>query len=354
MDGLTLIRILIMGQSASKAAAESAKAALKRRPPPNISNNNISRTTIQHLDQCKVSATDSDGVGIIAPGSTNRAQQHQADTARRIANAASSRSDDAVEHSSFNHDHQKLLDLPPDLLKFLNDAGPVKRTIDKQLTSARVYDALVQDEKVEREHARQANTRVRRRMPILSTSSSSRDGVKEEEEDGTTTERTTNFSTSSNNRSSSNNIHSVFSSSKKYYLGVTRQEFFDLSMKLQGVTVDSPEWKKVIHDQYEDIAKKNVSSASSGSQHSETKMTTTVDGTKGGFGQLRDLVLLENSARYIGVPVLMKDTEGDIIGMWHNKVLDMKHALGLKAVRKNSLQFVVKNEDGVGGDVKET
>ncbi len=83
-------------------------------------------------------------------------------------------------------------------------------------------------------------------------------------------------------------------------------------------------------------------------------MMTTVDGTKGGFGQLRDLVLLENSARYIGVPVLMKDTEGDIIGMWHNKVLDMKHSLGLKAVRKNSLQFVVKNEDGVGGDVKET
>ena len=50
----------------------------------------------------------------------------------------------------------------------------------------------------------------------------------------------------------------------------------------------------------------------------------------------------------------MKDIEGDIIGMWQYKVEEMKHSLGLKAVRMNSLQFVLQNEDVGGGDVKES
>jgi hypothetical protein len=312
-----------MGQAASKAATEAAKAAMKRRAPP--SNNSISQT-IQHHDHVKTSASASDSGGGFYPISSTRAQQHQADTARRIANAASSRSD---AHSSNN----TLLELPPDLLKFLNDAGPVTRTIDKQFTSARVYDALVQDEKVAREHAKQANTRVRRRMPILSSRGDAT-STENLEDDGTMTERTTNFSIT---KRSSNSV----SSASNNYLGVTRKDFFDLSIKLGPVTVDSPEWKKVVHDQYEEIAKRNDASRS---QHSMSKKATT--DSKGGFDQLRDIALLENSARYIGVPVLMKDTDGDIIGMWQLKVADMKHSLGLKAVQNNSLQFVMQNENG--------
>lgn len=327
-----------MGQAASKAAAEAAKAAVKRRPPSSSSTTDISKSIQQPV---RASASDSGGgTGGFYPGSSTRAQQHQSDTARRIANAASSRSDDV--HSNNDDAHSNLLDLPPDLLKFLNDAGPVKRTIDKQLTSARVYDAIVQDETVAIEHARQANTRVRRRMPILSSSSRSPDATRGdglvEENDGTMTERTTNFS---NRTSSSNSVSSPFNN----YLGVTRQDFFDLSIKLQGVTVDSPEWKKLVHDKYESIA---ITS------HRSKAKNTTTETTKGGFDNLRDMALLENCARYIGVPTLMKDTEGDIIGMWQYKVEDMKHSLGLKAVRMNSLQFVLQNEDVGGGDAKES
>ncbi|KAL3758253.1 hypothetical protein ACHAWU_004891 [Discostella pseudostelligera] len=316
-----------MGQATSKAATEAVKAAVKRRAPP--SNNNIAQT-IQHQDRVGGFYPGSGTTGSSSSSNSTRAQQHQADTARRIANAASSRSDDTHASSS----DSTLLELPPDLIKFLNDAGPVTRTIDKQLTSARVYDALVQDEKVVREHAKQANTRVRRRMPILSSSGDAtcRENL---EEDGTMTERTTNFSTTKR----SSNTASAFANN---YLGVTRQDFFDLSIKVSSVTVDSPEWKKVVHDQYEEIAKRN--DASSSSQQSKSKKATT--DSKGGFDRLRDIALLENSARYIGVPVLMKDTDGDIIGMWQHKVEDMKHSFGLKAIRKNSLQFVMQNEGG--------
>ena len=305
-----------MGQAASKVA-EAAKAGAKRRTSPNVSQSIQQHRTPHNLDKTSASEPAFDRVGVV---SSSRALQHQADTARRIANAASSRSD--VDN---NNNNSKILEMPPDLLKFLNDAGPITRTVDKQLTSARVYDIIAQDEKVLNEHARQANTRVRRRMPILSSpSSSSRNGeLDDDNDDGNMTERTTNFSTTKRSANQYSNDN----------LDVTRDDIFDLSTKLRGMIVDTPEWKKMIGDHYNVIAKK----------YNSALISTT---TTKGFDQLRDLTLLENSARYIGVPVLMQDIEGDIIGMWHHKVEDMKHSSGLKEVRENSIQFVMQNEGG--------
>ncbi|EJK60833.1 hypothetical protein THAOC_18753, partial [Thalassiosira oceanica] len=33
-------------------------------------------------------------------------------------------------------------EMPDDLIKFLNDAGPLERQVDKELTSSKVYETL--------------------------------------------------------------------------------------------------------------------------------------------------------------------------------------------------------------------
>ena len=58
------------------------------------------------------------------------------------------------------------------------------------------------------------------------------------------------------------------------------------------------------------------------------------------FNKLRDAALFE----YIGVPVIMRDGEGDIIGMCHHRVDDVRHSTGLKVVPEGSVQFVMRNE----------
>lgn len=203
-------------------------------------------------------------------------------------------------------------EMPPDLIKFLNDAGPLQRTLDKELTSKKVYDSLVKDEHAREEQAKQANSRVRRKMPIMASF-----GDDATEGDGTMVERTTNFSTTDR-------------SAVPKGLVVTREDLFRLSDKVKGLRVDTPEWKKMMQHEYEGIA----------TNASKTK----------NFDQLKDMALFQNSLRYIGVPVLMKDTDGDIIGMWRHKSDDMKVSLGLKPIPERSLQFVMLNEGGVANE----
>mmetsp|Transcript_1583 Transcript_1583/g.2942 ORF Transcript_1583/g.2942 Transcript_1583/m.2942 type:complete len:215 (-) Transcript_1583:75-719(-) len=206
-------------------------------------------------------------------------------------------------------------EMPPDLIKFLNDAGPLQRTVDKELTSSKVYDALVKDESAREAQAKEANKRVRRKMPIMSSFDGKEDGDNDAgENDGTMTERTTNFSTTD----LSKRAHTKG-------LGVMREDLFRLSGRVEGLKVDTPEWKKAMENEYRGIAKG-------------------ASGTKN-FDQLKDKTLFENSLRFIGVPVLMKDTEGDIIGLWRHKSDDMELGSGLVHVPERSIRFVMLNEE---------
>jgi hypothetical protein len=53
---------------------------------------------------------------------------------------------------------------------------------------------------------------------------------------------------------------------------------------------------------------------------------------------------MEDSLRYIGVPVLMKDTDGDIIGTWGYKVNDLRFS-GLGVAKEGSVEFVLLGEE---------
>jgi len=222
--------------------------------------------------------------------------------------------------------NEKMPEMPPDLIKFLNDAGPLQRTVDKELTSTKVYDALVTDETTREEHTKQANLRVRRRMPIVSYKDHD-DLIKNDErrnskileedvvDDGTMTTRTTNFST----RDRSKNVVDF---------GLDRMEMFRLALKLKELKVNSAEWKEEVESEFKQIRRKKILSSK---------------GDMKDFGQLKDFALFENAMQFIGVPVLMKDAEDDIIGVKSGKVEDLKFS-GMKEVPEEKVIFVMKAE----------
>lgn len=224
-----------------------------------------------------------------------------------------------------------------DLIKFLRNTGPLERTIDRDLTSPKVYESLVADEKAKDDQAKKANERVRRRMPIMGEGQANAskldaviggigagdakdvDGAAAPddltEDDGTMTTRTTNFSTVDR----SNRIESF---------GVNRRTLFDISMKLNGIKSDTDEWRNIVGDEYKILASQEVG------YKSEEQMEA-------------DLVLLRDTMRYIGVPVLMRDTgdaDQDVIGIAPDRVQELKVS-GLRAAKENSLKFVMLDED---------
>ncbi|KAL9179253.1 hypothetical protein ACHAXT_008543 [Thalassiosira profunda] len=255
-----------------------------------------------------------------APYSPDRGKRHQAETDAAIAAAearASGRGDDdqPAAGGGAGGEGGSAPELPPDLIQFLNDAGPLQRTVDKDLTSEKVYDSLVRDEDARIAQNKEANTRVRRRMPIVSARGDAPSDALDVH-DGSTTERTTNFSTRER--------------SAPARLGVTREDLFRLPHKLRGIDADGPEWKKRTETEYEAMAK-------NGSKSKD-------------FDQLQDAALFENSLRYIGMPVLMKDAEGDVLGVWQRKADAMKHSVGVKVAREGSLRFVMETEGGAAKD----
>ena len=113
------------------------------------------------------------------------------------------------------------------------------------------------DEKAKDDQARQANERVRRKMPIMGEGQANaskldaviggvgagdvkdlgRGAADPNEDDGSMTTRTTNFST-------------VDRSKRIESFGVDRRTLFDLSLKLNVIKSDSDEWKKVIGEEF--------------------------------------------------------------------------------------------------------
>ena len=149
--------------------------------------------------------------------------------------------------------------------------------------------------------------------------------------DGTMVERTTNFSTT--DRSTRLQLDST----QNYRLSITREDLFDISEKLNGIKVDTPQWKEIIEEQYDAIANNN-------NNNNNNNKIVSDNGKEKTFNQLKDITLFENSMKHIGIPVIMKDNEGDIIGVWSSTVEDVKHSSGLKVLPERSIEFIMKQE----------
>jgi hypothetical protein len=295
-----------MGQAASKAKEAAIRAAKEPQKLSKAIQTQRTRSAAESQWKKQTSSTSSSTTGEYSPtrGHNN--------------------------HSSPTPSTEKMPEMPPDLLQFLNDAGPLRRTIDKDRTSSKVYDALLTNEqKIQEEHMKQANLRVRRRMPIVSYRDHDEliqnddewrnkkiDG--EEVEDGTMVTRTTNFST----RERSKDV---------VEFGLTRMELFQLALKLKELKVNSAEWKEEVEKEFQQIRRRKILSSKGGNNVKD-------------FGQLKDFVLFENAMRFIGVPVLMKDEEGDLIGVKEGKVEDLRFS-NLKEVPEEKAIFVMKAEE---------
>ena len=380
---------MIMGQAATKAgraiannasssaSVTAAAAAHHRRHEAIELATVIGQGKIKAPTSSSQPTTDSDDDAALALSAVAaRHQRHRDEIAAEMFAAASGRTNTAT---TTNNNVEVMPEMPPELLKFLTDTGPLHKTVDKSATSSRIYDVLEKGgTKVRDEHAKAANARVRRRMPLVKKSSSQqqkldgdtgsrhdevfiRGGRIEEnvddddiEDDGTTVTRTTNFST-------------IDRSSSAYRgLSVTREDYFRIlsnnnnnnnlgAMLLsKGAVVDSPEWKAAVELEYKKmtstnnatttIATNDTTNEEDDDKDDDKKKTKSSNNSSMTFDELRDIKLFEDSLHYIGVPVLMKDNDGDIIGVWSHKVTDMKHSSGLKVVTEGSIEFVMKNE----------
>jgi len=179
-------------------------------------------------------------------------------------------------------------EIPDDLLKFLNDAGPASQTIDKELTSPRVRDMKEEERK---SHQNQSNKlRKRRKMPMVEKLG---EGTSSE---GLTTERTTSFSTTIRDKNESHTRFSHF-------------EVFEMLKKSQfknAEVISKERLESIANSQLEEHVILNGSNP------------IITDSQK-----IESTRLLLNVIKYNGSPVLMEDTDKSLVGAWSDRVEEL-------------------------------
>jgi hypothetical protein len=184
-------------------------------------------------------------------------------------------------------------ELPEDLIKFLNDAGPLEKKVDKDLTSPKVYESLL-DEQEQMRQQQQSRQRRRRMMPMISSEGDAVDthseGKEENDMDGTMVSKTTNFSTKKIDEGRPG-IH------------LEDDEIFSLLSDYQKEEISA---ESFIDKRLSDV--ENGSNAMSDEEKREY------------------IELVNNMLQYTGVPLLMQDTDKSYVGAWNSKVEDLKLA----------------------------
>lgn len=186
----------------------------------------------------------------------------------------------------------KDLEMPEDLIKFLNNAGPLERKVDKSMTSPRVYESLEEEEEQRRQREEEAKLRSRRDMPMV------------EGDDTLTTTRTTSFSTYGDGDDPSD-------------LRLTPEEMHDvLAARTTGGGGGAVDDSAAAADAYLDERFPPQSPPSSGSGPAAPAMSQE--------DRRRNHVLLRGLYEHLGLPVLMKDTDGSYVGAWDHRVEDLR------------------------------
>lgn len=211
-----------------------------------------------------------------------------------------------------NNKSDTLQEMPEDLVKFLNDAGPLQRKVDKDLTSPKVYESLLEEEEQRKQHLQQQRQRRRRNMPMIGDANVDGEGLENPAADGSTVSRTTNFS---NVAVRDENI---------YALG--DQDLFQLLANLQNDAI-SPR----------DFVENRTRMSQSQSQAEITDDSQSNNGDTDGSGesdnqrqlQQEHISLVEHMKNNTAVPILMQDTDKSFVGAWNDKREDL-HLVGVK------------------------
>lgn len=171
-------------------------------------------------------------------------------------------------------------DMPDDLLKFLNDVGPLERKVDKDFTSPRLRQSLHQQEELERREQEDDARRSVREMPIMG------------EEMDHVTRRTTNFATA------------AAKDVEEGDFGLTEVQMFEMLA----------------------LEKSNIQMWAEGGGIDDAEKEA----------QVR---LIESTRKYLDLPVIMKDKDKEFMGMYEDQVkssdlfrLTLQPATGVKLV----------------------
>jgi hypothetical protein len=183
-------------------------------------------------------------------------------------------------------------EMPAELLKFIQDVGPTKQTIDREFTTPRLLQEENQGELNKVESSR-STRRKRVRMPLMG------------DDHEFTTEKNTNYATSTSALSSSNDDD----------FGLTNVELYDLLRQKdnnKGKEIDS---SKVVLNFYE----KFVSDKETGHQNSMSSSSSSSSKIQSKDKE-KQIKMLSDVMRALDIPTLRMDMDNNILGLYPQDV----------------------------------
>jgi hypothetical protein len=229
-------------------------------------------------------------------------------------------------------------EMPDDLLQFLNQ-NPLEKTVDRDLTSPNVYDSLVSDESGDGAEARRSprppRERIRRTMPLAEGMA---DGLSPESDPAGLgapgVERTTNFSTAEIEEEGS----AALSLEDGGLASLLRRHGATKGPTGLGAATEDPSVRAAALDNARAyLADRFPSGAGSVGGQSEAEVAAAEE---------EGAAFLGDALTYTGMPVLMKDTDSDFVGVWSERVGVMERQQ-LRLVNDDEATILL--EMGAGG-----
>jgi hypothetical protein len=280
-----------MGQSASKGlskvvekVAKQAAPELKRPPIPK-------RTPIENPSAAGNPGSFLRGEGIASEDPRDMGQEMYLQYAQQ-QQVQQGNNDATATGGNVNTGNKEM---PAELLKFIQDVGPTKQTIDREFTTPRLLQEENQGELNKVESSR-STRRKRVRMPLMG------------DDHEFTTEKNTNYATSISALPSSNDDD----------FGLTNVELYDLLRQKDNNKGEEIDSSKVVLNFYEkfvsdkEICHQNSMPSSSSSPSSSSKIKS-----KDKEKQIKNL---SDVMRALDIPTLRMDMDNNILGLYPQDV----------------------------------
>lgn len=226
-------------------------------------------------------------------------------------------------------------EMPEDLLKFLND-NPLEKTVDRELTSPKVYDSLTEGEADKRQkdnqkQKRTARTRTRRTMPLAeSMIEDLPDDVPSDIAGATGVQRTTNFSTAEEDEE--DDLDRALRMTDKDLAALLRR---------YGCTEGKDN----------DVATSTTTSLESKQKDAQAYLADVIPPDIAGDDDrlVQHTTLVANAMLFNGMPTLLKDVDSDFVGVWSGRVRDMER-MKLRAVDEKETTIMFEKRVARGGN----
>lgn len=266
-----------MGQSASKGLSKVARhvpADLKRPPIP--------RRSVSPIENEASSAANIGdflrGKGVGSNDARDMGQEMYLQYAQKQKQQLS-RSGDSADDVT---DISSKMETNPSLLKFIQDIGPAKQTIDKEFTSSRLLERKNQGE-LEKLEIKRTTRRERLRMPLMKDSNF-------------TLERNTNFTMET--------TAPLLKSASDNDFGITSIELYDLLRQKESALGNDDDTVAAFYDKLMSTKEECQEPDSLSSSKTLSKVKT------------KRIQMLVSAIRVLNIPALRMDVDNNILGIY--------------------------------------